>query len=122
MLTMADMGMMEHDGDMKGMNGKPRHSSPSSGASEDHSSHHGDRHAVQEALTHAPSHGRELPTHNLPERLMHGPEMHGPGSITMAHSHYRRVSEPGVGLGRDGWRVLTYSQLRSKRACAMRGA
>jgi FtsP/CotA-like multicopper oxidase with cupredoxin domain len=23
-----------------------------------------------------------------------------------------RVTEPGVGLGNDGWRVLTYSQLR----------
>jgi FtsP/CotA-like multicopper oxidase with cupredoxin domain len=38
----------------------------------------------------------------------------------MAHSHYRRVSEPGVGLGKDGWRVLTYSQLRSNKAFAYR--
>ena len=111
MLTMADMGMMNH-GTMKSMDGK----SPESSGS--HSDHHGSMQGSSEkqAAAQSPTPGRELPTQSLPERLMHGPEKHGPGSITMAHSHYRRVSEPGIGLGKDGWRVLTYSQLRSHKA------
>jgi FtsP/CotA-like multicopper oxidase with cupredoxin domain len=59
---------------------------------------------------------------NLPERVMHGPEDHGPGSITMALSAYRRLDEPGAGLGDDGWRVLTYGQLRSLETSERRPA
>ena len=54
-----------------------------------------------------------LPTENLVERVKHGPSGHGPASITMAQSAYRRLDYPGAGLGDDGWRVLTYSQLRA---------
>jgi FtsP/CotA-like multicopper oxidase with cupredoxin domain len=53
-----------------------------------------------------------LPTQGLPERIEHGPEGHGPGSITMAVTAYRQLDDPGVGLGDDGWRVLRYGQLR----------
>ncbi len=53
-----------------------------------------------------------LPTSNLPKRIMHGPDHHGPGSIVMTMSAFRRLDEPGLGLGHDGRRVLTYSQLR----------
>ncbi len=55
----------------------------------------------------------ELPTQDLPDRILHGPEDHGPASITMARMAYRRLDYPGAGLGNDGWRVLTYSQLRA---------
>jgi len=96
MLTMADMGMMMH-GEMKGMDG------------EDHEGMHHDmpHHASGDG------HGRELPTTNLIQRIKHGPDQHGPASITMAQTAYRRLDYPGAGLGGDGWRVLTYSQLRT---------
>lgn len=93
MLTMADMGMMMH-GDMNGRshegmgNEMPRH--PSGGG-----------------------HDNELATTNLVERIEHGRDQHGPASITMGQMAYRRLDYPGAGLGDDGWRVLTYSQLRA---------
>ncbi len=96
MLTMADMGMMMH-GEMKGMDGED----------------HGD---MQHDMPHHASgdgHGKELPTSNLVKRIQHGPDQHGPASITMAQTAYRRLDYPGAGLGDDGWRVLTYSQLRA---------
>ncbi|NMT64357.1 copper resistance system multicopper oxidase [Marinobacter orientalis] len=94
MLTMADMGMMMKGGmegmkDMKGM---------------DHAS-------MEKQMPHPT--GDELPTENLVNRIEHGPDKHGPSSITMAQSAYRRLDYPGAGLGDDGWRVLTYSQLRA---------
>ncbi len=94
MLTMADMGMVMH-GDMEGMSGEKDdaiHHDMSN-----HDSGNGD--------------GKELPTTNLIERIKHGPDEHGPASITMAQTAYRRLDYPGAGLGEDGWRVLTYSQL-----------
>jgi len=89
MLTMADMGMMH------GMNGD--------------SGDHGAMHA--QAPAHRP--GEELPTEDLPDRSEHGPDGHGPASITMVQTAYRRLDHPGAGLGDDGWRVLTYGQLRA---------
>jgi len=89
MLTMADMGMMLPD---KEQQGASRQARP------------------------APVRGRHpLPTTNLPDRIKHGPAGHGPASITMAETAYRRLDYPGAGLGDDGWRVLTYSQLRVLR-------
>ena len=96
MLTMADMGMIMKGG-MQGMDGEDpevvQHATPQ------HSSSDGQR--------------RDLPTTNLIERIEHGPDEHGPASITMAQTAYRRLNYPGAGLGEDGWRVLTYSQLRA---------
>ncbi|MFO8086157.1 MAG: copper resistance system multicopper oxidase [Desulfobacterales bacterium] len=94
MLTMADMGMMMH-GDMKGM---------------DHGNHGG---MHPDMPHHASGGGRELPITKLVQRIKHGSNQHGPASITMAQTVYRRLDYPGAGLGEDGWRVLTYSQLRT---------
>lgn len=96
MLTMADMGMVMHDG-MKVMNGD-------------------DQKGMQRDMPHRDSgngHGKELATTNLIQRIKHGPDRHGPASITMGQTAYRRLDYPGAGLGDDGWRVLTYSQLRA---------
>jgi len=119
MLSMADMGMIMH-GRMQGSDDEPpkhdeHQATPYSGHDATRS------HAPQHSETHPQATG-ELPTANLPDRLMHGPESHGPGSITMAELHYRRVAEPGVGLGEEPWRVLTYSQLRSRKAFSYRRA
>lgn len=97
MLTMADMGMM-----MAGMGhgvteGMHRMTSAGDGHSMADMPHHGDS---------------ALPTSDLPESIEHGTASHGPGSITMAHIAYRQLDDPGVGLGQDGWRVLTYGQLK----------
>ena len=54
-----------------------------------------------------------LPTENLPESVMHGPDDHGIASSMTAMMPKRRYNEPGLGLGKDGWRVLTYGDLRS---------
>ncbi len=89
MLTMADMGMVHAAGSHE-----PEHSTIHGG------------HTVH-ARTDA-----TLPISELPDRIQHGPRSHGPGSITMAVAAYRQVSDPGVGLGNDGRRVLTYSQLK----------
>src|SRR6056297_4039884 len=99
MLTMADMGMMMH-GDMNGMNGM-------NGMSHQAMDHDMPRHGSGGVT------GNELPTTNLIERIQHGPDKHGPASITMGQLAYRRLDYPGAGLGDDDWRVLTYSQLRA---------
>ena len=98
MLTMADMGMMMH-GDMDGMDGM------NSG------DHEGMDHDMPQHAS-GDGHAKELPTTNLVESIEHGPDEHGPASITMGELAYRRLDYPGAGLGDDGWRVLTYSQLR----------
>jgi CopA family copper-resistance protein len=95
MLGMADMGMM-HDMDAEARG---------------HGEGHGMPHPADHA-GHAAAHGGSLPTEDLPERIVHGPDGHGPASITMAATAYRQLDDPGVGLGDDGWRVLTYGQLR----------
>jgi FtsP/CotA-like multicopper oxidase with cupredoxin domain len=45
----------------------------------------------------------------------HGPDMHGPGNITVADMQRYRLHERGTGLKGLSHRVLTYSQLRSLR-------
>ncbi|RCV91444.1 copper resistance system multicopper oxidase [Vreelandella rituensis] len=104
MLTMADMGMMMN-GSMQGMDGMQGMSSGSHRSMEMPM----DRHAEG-----------GLPTKNLIERVKHGPAGHGPASITMAQTAYRRLDYPGAGLGDDGWRVLTYSQLRARERPPLR--
>jgi CopA family copper-resistance protein len=109
MLTMADMGMMH--GEMQGMshgghNAMPGHGTNSSAGEQGHA-------GMQEHMGQGRARGGILPVENLPERVMHGHDEHGPASITMAGTAYRRLDYPGAGLGEDGWRVLTYGQLRA---------
>lgn len=107
MLTMADMGMMHGEGAMNGSG----HSSMGKG--EEHSRHSSMR-MDQASSSHNDHGGRnELPTSHLVAQVKHGPDMHGPGSITMGEVAYRRLDYPGAGLGDDNWRVLTYSKLRA---------
>ena len=103
MLTMADMGMMHAAGGMED-GGEMKHgptASPETGSSH---SHH--------ETASEPHHGA-LPIRGLPDSVKHGPDEHGPGSITMAVNAYRQLDDPGIGLGDDGRRVLTYGQLRA---------
>ena len=47
------------------------------------------------------------------EPVPHGPDNHGPGNQAVPEVTRSRLSEPGVGLGEDGRRVLLYTDLRS---------
>ncbi|MGM0668225.1 MAG: copper resistance system multicopper oxidase, partial [Gemmatimonadota bacterium] len=58
--------------------------------------------------------GGHQPPGAQPAPQMHGPEGHGPGEAGLPMETAPRLDEPGLGLGDDGWRVLTYSQLRAR--------
>ncbi len=95
MLGMADMGMM-HQMDGGGQN--------SHSMEMNHATGHEDM----------PLHkAEELPVQGLPNTIPHGDKGHGPASISMVENAYRQLDDPGVGLGEDGWRVLTYGQLQA---------
>lgn len=136
MLTMADMGMAGMD--MPGGTGQP-----SNGGARDRSScatrmddHEGAKRSTPASPADAvrPHSGEHdgggapgtlpagLPTQDLPESMMHGPDHHGASSSMVAMMPRRRYAEPGIGLGRDGWRVLTYADLRALRPPPLRWA
>ena len=113
MLTMADMGMkgMDGPGGMAGMDmsgGGDMEGMEMSGGGG------GGGHDGMDGMAGMDASGGEpLPVENLPDNVMHGPDDHGPGNSTVAMVAYRRSAEPGTGLGSDGWRVLTYADLRA---------
>ena len=51
----------------------------------------------------------------LPPDGAHGPSTHGAGNSMVPMSLKSRLTEPGNGLGADGWRVLTYADLRAEK-------
>ncbi|MCB4824650.1 copper resistance system multicopper oxidase [Roseicella aerolata] len=59
--------------------------------------------------------GGAVPGPGLPGSppVAHGPDTHGVGNSSVAMVARSRLDEPGTGLGGDGWRVLTYADLRS---------
>ena len=129
LLTMADMGHAGHD--MAAMGGD-EHAGHDMGAmdqasaADDHAGH--DMSAMSEppADEHAghdmSAMGGAMPTGDLtlrapgtlPEDQMHGPDEHGTGNAGVAMTATSRLGEPGVGLGGDGWRVLTYADLEAR--------
>jgi CopA family copper-resistance protein len=121
-LTMADMGMdhdMEgmdmggHEGhDMPGMADHEGHEMPGMAAHEGHdmpdmAGHEGHDMAGMEA-----DNGLRAPG-TVPPMVAHGPDGHGPGSAGVPDQVMSRLHEPGIGLGEDGWRVLTYADLQA---------
>ncbi len=107
LLTMADMGMMHGDHGHGAGVAAAAHAGHGRMSGRDEAAHAG------HAAHRHPGRERELPTENLPESVVHGPDGHGPASVTMGEMAYRRLDYPGAGLGEDGWRVLTYGQLRT---------
>ena len=113
MLGMKDMGMMMAGMDMSGSNGKMDMGSKD-GAMD--MSGKGEDMGVMNMSAEEKSmgaHDGTLPIQGLPDQVKHGPDTHGPGSITMAKTAYRQLDDPGPGLGNDGWRVLTYGKLKA---------
>jgi CopA family copper-resistance protein len=49
----------------------------------------------------------------LPGSLPHERNSHGAGNAAVPDRVGSRLHEPGIGLGADGWRVLTYTDLRA---------
>jgi FtsP/CotA-like multicopper oxidase with cupredoxin domain len=47
------------------------------------------------------------------EEATHGPDQHGRASAAVPMSTKSRLTEPGVGLGMDGWRVFVYSDVEA---------
>lgn len=112
--TMADMGM-----EMAGMamGGTAKSASPPSNV---HGAARSDAHG---GMAMSAAGGPAMPTMGpgavpgpgLPgsPSVAHGPDTHGVGNSTVAMMARSRLDEPGAGLGNDGWRVLTYADLRS---------
>jgi CopA family copper-resistance protein len=113
MRTMADMGMADGAMDMSGnMTDSSSDTQTKADASADMPLKM-DMPATQPASqpdTHSAM--IPLPTENLPESIMHSPVDHGMASSMTAMMPRRRYNEPGIGLGDDPWRVLTYGDLR----------
>lgn len=116
-LSMADMGMdhgMEAGAAMAAMPGMETEAQPSP----DHAGHAAPAAAPpmdHAAMDHAAmGHGSALRAPGtLPEPVAHDGDTHGPANAAVPMMTRSRLAEPGVGLGEDGWRVLTYSQLRA---------
>jgi len=106
-LTMAAMGMGGMDdgdmGDMGEMSGM------------DHGEmNHGDKSGgMGGGMKKSDSDGLRPPG-TLPEPVMHDPDDdHGPHEAGLPMMTKSRLHEPGIGLGNDGRRVLTYDQLKA---------
>ena len=91
-----DMGMIMHMGDMD-MEGDGMKMKEMDHGDMDHGKmNHGDM--KMPAMKETP--------------VKHGPDKHGPGAAAIAQNQFNRLDEPGIGLGNDGRRVLTYSDLK----------
>lgn len=121
-LTMADMGMV-HDG-MEGLDhGEMTMKQPADPAANHPHDHDGQ--VAMEMPSDTMTGGPEFaiagnvrtaglqPPGTLPEAIPHEPDEHGPGNAAAPDVVRSRLHEPGIGLGDDGWRVLTYAQLRA---------
>lgn len=123
LLTMADMGMMH--GAMEGTGDMDHGGMEMDGAAADSSMgdmHHG---GMDHSQMNGGSHGEMAggmatasenglrPPGTLPEPVHHGPGGHGPGEAGTPMMTRSRLHEPGIGLGGDGRRVLTYTQLKA---------
>ncbi|MEQ8331340.1 MAG: copper resistance system multicopper oxidase [Longimicrobiales bacterium] len=119
-LTMADMGM-DHAamGGMAGMDHAAMgHAMPADTAARDPHAGHRMPETPEPADPHA---GHDMSAMDagmrapgtVPEPEDHGPDAHGPGNAGIPDQTTSRLHEPGLGLGQDGWRVLTYAQLEA---------
>ena len=113
-LTMADMGM-DHGG-MSGMPGMSGMSGMSGMTPVDTAKSAAppaaDAHAGHNMPATPPSTALRAPG-SLPEVGSHGADRHGVGNSMTPMSVGSRLSEPGVGLGGDGRRVLVYTDLQA---------
>lgn len=132
LLTMADMGM-DHQGHDMGGGAADAHAGHDMPAAEPdpHAGHDmpapaADPHAGHDmpAPSSDPHAGHDMSgmgaagqglraPGTVPAMVAHGPDGHGPANASVPDQVMSRLHEPGVGLGSDGWRVLTYADLES---------
>jgi CopA family copper-resistance protein len=106
LLTMADMGM-----DHESMSGMDHGATTTAGSDNMSGMDHGAMPNMEQEANSA--HGADAECRqNLDLVARHNDDGHGAGNTMVAEMARSRITEPGVGLGKDGWRVLTYSQLR----------
>ena len=118
-LTMSDMGM-DHGG-MAGMAIVPAAAAADSTAmppghvGHDPAAMAGTRTGGQVLLAEAGAVRTEglRPPGTVPEMVEHERETHAPGNAAVPMMVGSRMTEPGLGLGEDGWRVLRYVDLRA---------
>ena len=58
-------------------------------------------------------HGNMQMPKKTADPVKHGPDDHGIGAAAIADYQYDRLDEPGIGLGKDGRKVLVYRDLKS---------
>ena len=115
-LLMADMGMAMEDMSGMDMEGMDMEGTPA-GTPDSSASMGGMQMPGMPGMKPAPAappggNGLAAPG-SLPVPTMHGPGNHGPGNSAVPMQTRSRLAEPGTGLGKDGWRVLVYTQLRA---------
>jgi CopA family copper-resistance protein len=111
LLTMADMGM---DHDMGGGDAHAGHDMPAEDPHAGHDVPPEDPHAGHDMSGMAGMAGSGLRAPGtVPPMSAHGPDTHGPANASVPDQVMSRLHEPGIGLGQDGWRVLTYAQLEA---------
>jgi len=106
-LTMADMGMAHGSMDAMSSGSGAKDRSPG-----DMDMSHGSMDTPGEE--HAGHGTGGQPPGSVPSPAPHGPDTHGPGNAMVPMQTRSRLAEPGLGLGEDGWPVLTYAMLRAR--------
>jgi len=111
LLTMADMGMGDMQHDMPGMQMDGMEHDMSGMDMEGMDMSGMDMEGMDmEGMEHDMS-GMDMS--GMGGVTKHGPDTHGPGNSMIAETSRSRLHEPGAGLGKDGRRVLVYTDLRS---------
>jgi CopA family copper-resistance protein len=125
-LTMADMGM-DHDtgghgaapaGPARGHDPAPEHAghAPQQDARAPHARRgaHGETDdGVRDAVAGRIRTTGLRPPGTIAAPVEHERSTHGAGNAAVPTTVRSRLSEPGIGLGEDGWRVLLYTDLRA---------
>jgi FtsP/CotA-like multicopper oxidase with cupredoxin domain len=117
LLTMADMGMgalhAGHGGTAhSAAGGGMDHSTMDQAKADDSSMDHAKM--DHSTMDHSGMGPAEMAPPSSGDAAPHGPESHGAGNSMVATVPTDRLSEPGTGLGNDGWRVLVYRDLAAR--------
>lgn len=99
--SMKDMGMNMEDMDMGGMDMDME----MDGGMDMQGMNHNDHGNMNHGSMQMPA----MPA----DPVQHGPDRHGLGAAAIADYQYDRLDEPGIGLGKDGRKVLVYRDLIS---------
>ncbi len=126
LLTMADMGMdMDHmnmvgshgsapasDMKMQGGDSGKEKMSQAGHAGMDHAGHGGGHPMGETSGYDGVDMGMDMTGGAGPIVARHGPDMHGPGNISVATVQRNRLGEPGIGLEDVPHRTLVYNDLK----------